>query len=178
MNNPWLANWRSRRVQARHQWQSLERRERRMLVGAAGLLGGLFAWLLLIEPALDKIAYWQLETPKLRSQAAALDTVLRDVAAPPAGQSLARSLQQSLDAGGLAGHYQLQAVDGAWQLTFDAAPADALISWLLGNPQQFFLEVVEARLQRAGETPADDAAGMLSGTVRMDQAQGAKENAS
>ncbi|TKW70297.1 MAG: type II secretion system protein M, partial [Bradyrhizobium icense] len=77
---------------------------------------------------------------------------------------------------GLAGHYQLQAAeDGAWQLNVDAAPADALLDWLLSQPSQLSLQVVEAQLQRANETSTDVTAGTLSGTVRMDQAQGAKE---
>ncbi|PTT89215.1 general secretion pathway protein GspM, partial [Pseudomonas sp. HMWF005] len=81
-----------------------------------------------------------------------------------------------LQASGLAGHYQLQAADaGAWQLIFDAAPADAVLDWLLSTPSQLSLQVVEARLQRADNASTDVTAGTLSGTVRMDQALGAKE---
>ncbi|MNR63547.1 hypothetical protein D3C85_1858910 [compost metagenome] len=53
-----------------------------------------------------------------------------------------------------------------------------MINWLLVNPRQFSLEVIEARLQRsapANPDNLDNTAGTLSGTVRMDQAQGAKE---
>jgi general secretion pathway protein M len=175
----WLALYRGRWVQLRQQierhWRSLTSREKRMVAGTALILGGVLIWLLLIEPPLKKLDFWQSETPKLRSQAAALELLLREVASPPAGQSLEQSLQQSLDASGLAGHYRLQAVAGAWQLTFEEAAADAAISWLLSSPVQFSLEVVEARLQRASEVKVDDTAGTLSGTVRMDQAQGAKE---
>lgn len=163
------------RARARQFWQGLALREKRMVGGTALVLGGLLTWLLLIQPPLKKIEYWQAETPKLRSQSEALELLLREVATPPAGQTLEQSLQQTLDASGLAGHYRLQALDSAWQLTFEDAPADGVIGWLLGNPRQFSLEVVEARLQRAGDAPADDTAGTLSGTVRMDQAQGAKE---
>lgn len=163
------------RARSRAIWQGLARREKRMVAGTALVLGGLLTWLLLIQPSLKKIDYWQAETPKLRSQNEALEGLLREVATPPAGHNLEQSLQQTLDASGLAGHYQLQAADTAWQLTFADAPADAVIAWLLGNPRQFSLEVVEARLQRAGAAGADDTAGTLSGTVRMDQALGAKE---
>ncbi|MEO6678339.1 MAG: type II secretion system protein GspM [Pseudomonas sp.] len=172
MNKQSLVLFRSR---ARVLWQALALREKRMVAGTALVLGGLLTWLLLIQPPLKKIDYWQAETPKLRSQNEALELLLREVATPPAGQNLEQSLQQTLDASGLAGHYQLQAVDAAWQLTFEDAPADAVIGWLVGNPRQFSLEVVEARLQRAGAARADDTAGTLSGTVRMDQALGAKE---
>lgn len=156
-------------------WQALALREKRMVAGTALVLGGLLTWLLLIQPPLKKIEAWQVETPKLRSQNEALEQLLREVATAPAGQSLEQSLHQALDAGGLAGRYQLQALDAGWQLTFEDAPADAVIGWLVGNPRQFSLEVVEARLQRGGEATTDDTAGSLSGTVRMDQALGAKE---
>jgi general secretion pathway protein M len=169
------ARWQSFNGRARLVWQALALREKRMVAGTALVLGGLLTWLLLIQPPLKKIDYWQAETPKLRSQTAALELLLREVATPPAGQRLEQSLQQTLDASGLAGHYQLQAVEASWLLTFEDAPADAVIGWLLGNPRQFSLEVVEARLHRAGEARADDMAGTLSGTVRMDQALGAKE---
>lgn len=179
MNDQVLAVYRRRwslwRVQIHSRWNALSLREKRMVGGAALVLGSLLVWLLLIQPPLKKIDYWQAETPKLRSQTEALALLLREVASPSAGQNLEYSLQQTLDASGLAGHYRLQAVDAGWTLTFEDAPADAVIGWLLGNPGQFSLEVIEARLQRAGEAPVDDAAGTLSGTVRMDQAQGAKE---
>jgi len=173
------ARWQHFHLRAQVFWQGQSRREKRMVAGTALVLAGLLSWLLLIQPPLKKIAYWQTETPKLRSQAEALEVLLREVARPSTAQSLDQSLRQSLEASGLAGHYQLQAPDTAtpqaWRLTFDEAPADAVVGWLLGNPRQFYLEVVEVRLQRAGEPLPDDTAGTLSGTVRMDQALGAKE---
>ncbi|WP_347900599.1 type II secretion system protein GspM [Pseudomonas purpurea] len=160
-------------------WKSQTPRDQRLLLGCAALLGGLLVWLLLIQPPLKTLDYWQAETPKLRSQAQVLELLLRDVAAPAAGQNLEQTLRQSLHVSGLEGHYQLQPPDASrpdvWLLSFEAAPADAVVGWLLGNPRQFSLEVVEARLQRAGAAELDDTAGTLSGTVRMDQAPGAKE---
>lgn len=162
-------------------WNALALREKRLLAGSGVLLAGLLVWMVLLQPALKKIDYWQGETPKLRSQAEALEVLLHEVALRPGaeGQDLEQPLRQTLDAAGLAGQYQLQVAGegspGAWQLTFEQAPADAVVGWLLGNPRQFSLEVVEARLQRAGTAEADGTAGKLSGTVRMDQALGAKE---
>ncbi|MHC8339680.1 type II secretion system protein GspM [Pseudomonas sp. HLT2-19-2] len=160
-------------------WQGLALREKRMVAGTALVLSGLLTWLVLVQPALKKIDYWQAETPKLRSQTEALEVLLRDVARPASGQSLEQSLRQTLDANGLAGHYQLVSPDTTtpmtWHLTLDEAPADAVVGWLLVYPQQLSLEVVEVRLQRAGEPSAKDTAGVLSGTVRMDQAPDAKE---
>ncbi|MGE7955206.1 type II secretion system protein GspM [Pseudomonas sp. NPDC089530] len=173
--------WQLHVAQARLYWNGLALREKRLLGGASVLLGGVLVWLLLIEPALKKIDYWQAETPKLRSQAEALEVLLHQAGGPRgavAGQSLEQSLRQTLDAAGLEGLYRLQAGEGeapGWQLSFQEAPADAVVGWLLGNPRQFSLEVMEARLQRAGPADIDGTAGKLSGTVRMDQALGAKE---
>lgn len=154
-------------------WNGLALREKRMLSGVGVLLAGLLTWLILVQPALKKIDYWQAETPKLRAQAEALQVLLQGVAAPR--QADEATLRQALDSAGLQGHYQLQAqAPGGWHLTFDNAPADAVVDWLLGNPRSFSLEVSEARLQRAGDA-VDKSAGTVSGTVRMDQALGAKE---
>ncbi|MFS1286436.1 type II secretion system protein GspM [Pseudomonas piscis] len=186
MNKALLAQYRARwsalRTRARAYWSSLALREKRLLAGTAAGLLALLSWSLLIQPALRKIDYWQVETPKLRSQAEALEVLLHEVAAGPgqvAGADLEQALRQTLDWAGLKDHYQLQQSDEAgpesWRLTFEQAPADAVVGWLLGSPRQLSLQVVEARLQRAGTAAADDSAGTLSGTVRMDQAQGAKE---
>ena len=170
------ARWQqfTRQLQAR--WQPLALREKRMVSAMAIALFGLLLWVALIQPPLKKISYWQSETPKLRAQTEALEVLLREVSVRPEGQSVGQSLEQTLQASGLGGHFQLQATDGgAWQLSFDAAPADALLDWLLSQPSQLSLQVVEARLQRADNPSTEITAGTLSGTVRMDQAQGAKE---
>ncbi|MFJ7312094.1 type II secretion system protein GspM [Pseudomonas sp. NPDC098747] len=170
------ARWQRFNSQLQARWQPLALREKRMVGGMAIAVIGLLVWVALIQPPLKKIAYWQSETPKLRAQTQALEVVLRDVSVRPDGQSVGQSLEQSLQASGLAGHYQLQASEaGAWQLTFDVAPADAVLDWLLSQPSQLSLQVVEARLQRADAATTEVTAGTLSGTVRMDQALGAKE---
>jgi general secretion pathway protein M len=168
-----MNKWLRVRGQAQVFWAGLAQREKRLLIGAGLLLAGLLTWLVLVQPALKKIAYWQAETPKLRAQAEALQVLLQDVAAPQVADD--NALRQALDGAGLHGHYQLQPLDpGAWRLTFDNAPADAALGWLLGNVSTFSLEVSEARLQRA-EDAVDNSAGTVSGTVRMDQALGAKD---
>ncbi|WLH33347.1 type II secretion system protein GspM [Pseudomonas sp. FP2196] len=170
------ARWQRFNSQLQARWQPLALREKRMVGGMAIALLGLLTWVALIQPPLKKIAYWQTETPKLRAQTEALEVLLRDVSVRPNGQSVGQALEQTLLASGLAGHYQLQAADaGSWQLTFDAAPADAVLDWLLSTPSQLSLQVVEARLQRADNASTEVTAGTLSGTVRMDQALGAKE---
>ncbi|MCH4898098.1 MULTISPECIES: type II secretion system protein GspM [Pseudomonas] len=179
MNSPSLAKyragWQRFNAQLQARWQPLALREKRMVGGMAALLLGLFVWVALVQPPLKKIAASQVETPKLRAQAEALEVLLRDVSVRPDGQNLEQSLQQTLQASGLGGHFQLTGASAGWQLTFDAAPADAVLDWLLSQPRNFSLQVVEARLQRADDAATDDTAGTLSGTVRMDQALGAKE---
>jgi len=166
--------WRQLSSQARLYWQSLAPRERQLVLAMAAGVSGLLVWFVLIQPPLQKIDFWRLETPRLRTQAQTLDGLLQGLGGPGAG-NLESALRSSLDAGGLAGHYQLQSLAGGWLLTFDDAPADGLVGWLLGNPPLFTLEVVEARLQRKGPAEPDGTTGKLSGTVRMDQALGAKE---
>ncbi|SMQ24183.1 general secretion pathway protein M [Pseudomonas helmanticensis] len=170
------ARWQRFNAQLQARWQPLALREKRMIAVMAIALLSLLVWVALIQPPLKKIAYWQAESPKLRAQTEALEVLLRDVVVRPDGQGVGASLEQTLQASGLGGHYQLQAADGgAWQLSFDAAPADALLDWLLSQPSQLSLQVVEARLQRADNASTEVTAGTLSGTVRMDQALGAKE---
>ena len=168
-----MNKWRRLLSQFQAFWNGLALREKRLLSGSGVVLASLLTWLILVQPALKKIDYWQAETPKLRSQAEALHVLLQDVGAPRTADEAA--LRQALDSAGLQGHYQLQAQEpGGWRLTFDNAPADAVVGWLLGNPRWFSLEVSEARLQRAVDA-VDNSAGTVSGTVRMDQALGAKE---
>ena len=168
--------WQLLRRQAEVFWRGLALREKRMLVSAGLVLAGLLIGVLLIQPPLKKIDYWQAETPKLRSQAEALQVLLQGVATAPRSGDLETALHQSLDNAGLQGRYQLQPQEtGSWRLTFEDAPADAVLDWLLANPRPFSLEVSDARLQRAGEATPSHSAGTLSGTVRMDQAPGAKE---
>lgn len=184
MSDPLLASyrtrWRAGLTRMQQAWSDLSLREQRTVAAGALLLLGLLLWGLLIQPPLKKLDYWRLETPRLQAQSEALDVLLRDVNVPAQGLDLEQVLKQTLDANGLAGRYQLSALQsGAWQLTFDDAPADAALDWLLRGQQQFSLHVIEARLQRSTrDTPdntTDNTAGTLSGTVRMDQAQVAKE---
>ncbi|MBV4485155.1 type II secretion system protein M [Pseudomonas sp. SWRI153] len=170
------ARWQRFSGQLQARWQPLALREKRMVGGMAVVLIGLLVWLTLVKPPLAKITFWQSETPKLRAQTEALEVLLRGVNVRAQGLSINQSLEQSLQAAGLAGHFRLQAADGgSWQLNIDAAPADALLDWLLSQPSQLSLHVVEAQLRRASEASTEVTAGTLSGTVRMDQAQGAKE---
>lgn len=156
-------------------WRGLSLRERRAVALTALLLGSTLWWLGLIQPALSRIAHWEVETPKLRSQAQTLDGLLAQAPSPPASAQQEPALRQSLEHAGLAGHYQLQAVAGGWQLGFEQAPAEAATGWLLQAPAQLGLTVVHSRLQR-DPLAEPSATASFSGIVRLDQALGAKES--
>ena len=49
--NKWKARWRVF-------WSGLALREKRLLSGAGLVLASLLTWLVLVQPALKKIAYW------------------------------------------------------------------------------------------------------------------------
>lgn len=164
------------KAQVRSAWKGLAPRERHAVAGTGLLLVALFVWMGLVQPPLKAIDYWQSETPKLRSQAQALADLLPPLNSADDRQSLPQRLQQSLDSSGLQGSVKLSSIDPhTWQLNFDQAPAAAVMGWLLRQPARFSLEVVEARLQRTGAAQPDHSAGTVSGTVRMNQALGAKE---
>lgn len=178
---PYRRKWQTVRVQATGYWQSLALKEKRLLLGGGLLLLSLLIWLVLIQPALKSIDHWQAELPRLRSQASAVQALLKNVQAPTslAASELEQALRHSLDATALAGHYQLQAPQGPaghWQLTLTDAPAAAAINWLLDSSRRFSLSVTDARLQRADAVSEEQTAGQISGIVRMDQAPGAKES--
>ncbi|KPW21329.1 type II secretion system protein GspM [Pseudomonas cannabina] len=175
--------WHLLGLRIRLAWRDLSRRERRVTGGGVLLLSGLLVWWLLIQPPLNRIAYWSAEIPRLRSQNEALDSVLQQVSTPPLradDQDEEQALRRSLEARGLLQHCRIEAstqgtVQG-WHLTFEQAPADAMIDWLLEQPQVFSLHVMDARLQRAGAANAQDSAGSLSGVVRMEKAPSARES--
>jgi general secretion pathway protein M len=156
-------------------WHGLSARERRAVALTALLLGTTLWWLVLVQPALARIAHWEAEMPRLRSQAQTLDGLLAHAPSLPGAAQQAPALRQSLEHAGLGGHYQLQAVEGGWQLDLAQAPAEAATAWLLQAPAQLGLTVVHSRLQR--DPLADPSAtASFSGIVRLDQAQGAKES--
>ena len=82
-----MNKWRRLRSQAQAFWSGLALREQRMLSGAGLVLASLLTWLVLIQPPLKKIAYWQAETPKLRAQADTLHALLQGIVAQIGGAS-------------------------------------------------------------------------------------------
>ncbi|HAA39998.1 MAG TPA: general secretion pathway protein GspM, partial [Pseudomonas sp.] len=58
-----MNRWLRLRTQAQVFWSGLALREKRLLIGAGLVLASLLTWLVLVQPALKKIDYWQAETP-------------------------------------------------------------------------------------------------------------------
>ncbi|PZW82444.1 general secretion pathway protein M [Pseudomonas sp. 2848] len=161
------------RGQGRQRWQALAARERRAVALAGGLLGALFCWQVLLLPALARIDHWQAETPKLRSQAQALDALLGErLAHRPADTT--RALRQSLEQAGLLAQSQLDGEGDTWRLGWQRAPAEAAMAWLQAVPPRLGLGVGQLALRR-DPTSGPGSPVTFSGTLRMTQAHGAKD---
>lgn len=143
-------------------WRALSARDR-LAVGIATVLVTLtFLWLVLTRPALDTVARWQNELPKLQAQSAELDRLLADVPVVR-GVGPSESPQVGLDRSGLQGRYRLQVVAAdaptsagsappakAWRIEFaGAVPADKVLSWLLVVSARSDIEVTGTVLDRA-----------------------------
>jgi general secretion pathway protein M len=147
--------------QLESRWRGLSRRERNQIAGMIAVVVVALVWLLLTKPALDTLAHWGNELPRLRSQAAALKDVLADVGSPTPAPSdssldLASRVRASLDAGGLAGGYQVREIDSALQIEFErSADASRVMAWLLGAPASLGMTVQKVTLQRLEESGSD-----------------------
>jgi general secretion pathway protein M len=157
-------------------WRGLAKREQRMLLAGGLAVALVTTWWVLVEPALKSIAYWQEELPRLRSQATALDGVLKERQVAVAAPAMPDAIRRSLDASGLAGHYELASSRGqagspmAWELKFSQAPAGALVGWLLAEPPRLAAALAEVELARAGTSNNDGQGAVLSGRVRLGMA--------
>ncbi|MCE1117224.1 MULTISPECIES: type II secretion system protein GspM [Pseudomonas] len=167
-----LRQWRAQGLGA---WRALAPRERRALGLVAAVLAVTLLWLLFIEPPLVRIAHWQAETSKLRSQARALDELLAQVPRAVTASEGPLALQQSLEHAQLHTYVQLQQVPDGWQLTWHQAPADTALAWMLQGPARQGLSVAEAQLQR-DPLSSPEAPATLSGTFRLHHALGAKDS--
>jgi type II secretory pathway component PulM len=170
-------------------WRALSARDRLAVGGAALVLTLAVLWLGLAKPALDNVARWQRDLPKLRAQSAELDQVLSGVptAQPLAGASASsESPQASLDRAGLQGRYRidLMVTDAppttgkappakAWRIEFTGPVAAAtLFPWLLAVSARADLELTGAVLDRtdsaaAASDPAAGPQGHVRGVVDL-----------
>ena len=168
-------------------WRALPARDR-TAVGIAVLAATLaFLWLVLARPALDTVARWQRDLPKLQAQSAELDQLLAGVPVARAAPGVAEPLQAGLDRAGLRGLYGLQdaVADAppaagkaspakAWRIEFaEPVPAGQVFSWLMAVAARGDVEIVRAALDRVdgAEDPATGSQGLVRGVVDVQSRQ-------
>lgn len=161
-------------ARARQRYQALAPRERRLVAGAALLLGAAIVFVTLIEPALNTVRKLQAELPALRAQAAtvadltAQATALRQRSAAPAGSMPSTpELAASLERAGLpAGQWTLAdaEADGV-ELSLDQAPSSALMRWLDGAGRDWGLAISQVDLTRAANANGRPLPGLVNGKV-------------
>lgn len=161
-------------ARARQRYGAMAPRERRLVTGAALLLGAAIVFVGLIEPALKTMRTLQTELPGLRAQAAtvadltAQATVLRQRSAAPAASMPARTeLAASLERAGLpAGLWTLADGEaGSVELTLDQAPSSALMRWLDGAGRDWGLAIAQVDLTRAANPNGRPLPGLVNGKV-------------
>ena len=164
-------------ARARQRYQALAPRERRLVTGAAALLGAAVVFVTLIEPPLNTMRKLQAELPVLRGQAATvadLTTQARTLrlrsAAPSASMPSPAELGASLERAGLpAGMWTLaQAESGTGvQLTLNQAPSSALLRWLDGAGRDWGLATQNVALTRAANPNGRPLPGLVNGRVTL-----------
>lgn len=171
---------RPRLHQLAQRWQGLSARERQQVSLMAVLLVCTLLWLLFTRPALHTLQHWEQELPRLRSQQAALQTVLADVGAGglPQGNDmpLMQRVTDSLIASGLTHGYAITSQGSVWIIAFKQPVATArLVSWLLNSPPVLGMTVLQVRLERVNASKAaaeQDAGVTASVTLEVQQRKG------
>jgi general secretion pathway protein M len=161
-------------ARARQRYQALAPRERRLVAGAALLLGAAVVFVTLVEPALNAVRKLQADLPGVRAHAAtvadltAQAAALRQRSAAPGGsmpstQELAASLER---AGLPAGQWTLaDAEAGGVELALDQAPSSALMRWLDGAGRDWGLAISQVDLTRAANANGRPLPGLVNGKV-------------
>lgn len=162
-------------ARARQRYQALAPRERRLVTGAALLLGSALVFVTLIEPPLNAMRKLQAELPALRTQAAAVADLtaqaaaLRQRSATPAGAMPAKAeLAASLERAGLpAGQWSLAESDtgGGVELSLDQVPSSVLLRWLDGAGGDWGLAISHVDLTRATNANGRPLPGLVNGKV-------------
>jgi general secretion pathway protein M len=164
-------------ARARQRYESLAPRERRLITGAAALLGSALVFVTLIEPPLNATRKLQAELPALRTQAASVADLtaqarsLRQRSATPAtAMPTSAELGASLErAGLLAGMWTLgQPESGTGvQLALNQAPSSALLRWLDGAGRDWGLATHKVDLTRAANPNGRPLPGLVNGQVTL-----------
>jgi len=156
-------------------WQALSMRERKGMVLVGIVLGAVLIWSVLIDPALSKLARAQADIPRLQTQRAELDALVREAQAlgGRAQSALPASAQQeglvaSLAAAGLSSAViPTQDDEGRWQLAVSDVPAAVLMQWLADIVEPIRLRPTALDLARVTDAGGRPVPGRVQGTVQL-----------
>jgi len=164
-------------ARARQRYAALAPRERRLVTGAAALLGAAIAFVVFIEPPLNTVRKLQAELPALRTQAASVADLTSQArslrqrsATPAASMPTPAELGASLERGGLpAGMWTLgQPESGSGvRLELNQAPSSALLRWLEGAGRDWGLATQKVELTRAANPNGRPLPGLVNGQVTL-----------
>lgn len=156
-------------------WQALSMRERKGMVLVGVVLGAVLIWSVLIDPTLSKLARAQADIPRLQSQRAELDALVREAQAlggraqsalPAAAQQ--EGLVASLAAAGLSSAViPTQDDEGRWQLAVSDVPAAVLMQWLADIVEPIRLRPTALDLARVTDAGGRPVPGRVHGTVQL-----------
>jgi type II secretory pathway component PulM len=144
-------------------------------------------WLFAAKPALETMARWQRDLPRLQAQSRELDEVLSGMPAARATQGATASEppQAGLDRAGLQGAYRIELIVAdappgagkappakAWRIAFEQpAPAAKVFPWLLAVSARADLEVTGVVLDRKDGTDGNDPQASVRGVVDLQSTQ-------
>jgi len=164
-------------ARARQRYDALAPRERRLVTGAAALLGSAVIFVTLIEPPLNTVRKLQADLPALRTQAASVADLTAQVrslrqrsATPAAAMPTSAELGASLERAGLpAGMWTLgEPESGAGvQLALNQAPSSALLRWLDAAGRDWGLATQKVDLARAANPNGRPLPGLVNGQVTL-----------
>jgi general secretion pathway protein M len=171
-----LSAWRTGIEQAAQHWRQLSPRERRLLriLAVAVVAAALYvvAW----RPAWRDVVRWQDELPQLRTQAAAVDALVREAQALKreqghriAAAAMEEALKTSLASAALGGTQHVDRLENGtgWRIDFDGVAAGALFDWLAYAPRLLHLRLAEARIARPRDALGRPAPARASGTLQL-----------
>ena len=188
-SSPACAGWRSqldaRRRQSAAWWAVRTPRERRMLTVGALFLALTLLWTLGLKPAIDSIARSQQQLPRLRADAAQIDTLVleaqslqRQGASRIDPATIPQALQTMLRRAGLEASVtvrpakpSLNIMAAEWEVLVSDASAARLMEWLASLPSVLHVSVRTAKLSRS-QVGGRDRPGQVSGHIIL---QGLRE---